>query len=60
MRYNKANSEQLAARGIEINDLCSLMLQDTDRYISDDGIHPTEEGYELLARQVAEQIRKLL
>ena len=60
IRYNKANADQLAARGIKINDLCALVLEDTDRYISDDGIHPSAEGYELLARQVAEQIKALL
>lgn len=60
LRYNDANSAQLSARGIVINDLCSLMLRDTDRYISEDGIHPSAEGYELLADQVASKIRELL
>ncbi len=32
----------------------------TDEYIGDDGIHPTEAGYEALARQVAAKIRELL
>ena len=31
-----------------------------ETYIGDDGIHPTEAGYEALARQVAAKIRELL
>ena len=60
LRYNEANSRQLSGRGIMINDLCSRVLEDTDRYICDDGIHPTEEGCEMLAQAVAASIKKLL
>ena len=46
--------------GIRVNDLCGLLMQDLDRYISEDGIHPSAEGYELLARQVASEILTVL
>ncbi|MBR3415733.1 MAG: SGNH/GDSL hydrolase family protein [Clostridia bacterium] len=59
-RYNAANSKMLRGRGIVINDLYSVIAGRTDEYISDDGIHPTEAGYEALARQVAAKIRELL
>lgn len=60
IRYNKANAEQLSRRGIKINDLCSLILEDPDRYICEDGVHPSAEGCELLAQQVAREINEML
>ena len=59
-RYNEACSKMLSERGIVINDLYSVIAGRTDEYIGDDGIHPTEAGYEALARQVAAKIRELL
>lgn len=55
-RYNRENVLQLAARGVAIDDHHSAIAQDTARYISADGIHPSEDGYELLARLTAESI----
>ena len=60
MRYNTAATAMMRELGIRVNDLCGLMMQDLDRYISDDGIHASAEGYELLARQVATEIQALL
>lgn len=59
--YNKTACEILSAKGnVLINDLYSLVLPRLDDYICDDGVHPTPEGAEALAAQVAEHIRRLL
>ena len=58
--YNKACAEMLSARGIKINDLYSVIAADTDRYLCEDGIHPSAEGTEALAQKVADEIKKLL
>ena len=60
MRYNTAATAMMSELGVHVNDLCGLMMQDLDRYISQDGIHASAEGYELLARQVAAEIQALL
>ena len=60
LRYNEANSKMLSERGIVINDLCSLMLEDLDKYICEDGVHATELGYDVLAHKVACAIKELL
>ena len=60
MRYNAAATVMMKEEGIRVNDLCGLLMQDLDRYISEDGIHPSAEGYELLARQVASEILTVL
>lgn len=59
-RYNDACAKMLSGRGIRINDLYSLVNADTDRYLCEDGIHPSAEGVEALARRVADEIKKLL
>ena len=58
--YNKACAEMLSARGIKINDLYSVIAADTDRYLCEDGIHPSVQGTEALAQKVAHEIKKLL
>lgn len=70
-RYNEAVSEMFRTQsirsqktgsyiGVRINDLYSAVAGDTDRYISEDGIHPTEEGYDVLAEAVALKIKSCL
>lgn len=59
-RYNAAAEAEMAKMGIPVNDLHSVIMADPEKYISGDGIHPTEEGYRLLAKQVAEKIEALL
>jgi len=59
-RYNEACSKMMRERGIVVNDLYSLIVNDTDKYISDDGIHPNGDGYEVLAQKVAAEIKKML
>ena len=58
--YNKACAEMLSARGIKINDLYSVIASDPDRYLCDDGIHPSAEGTEALAQKVAEYLAYLV
>lgn len=58
--YNQRAEAEMADLGIEINDFYSAIIEDTDRYISEDGCHPTPEGYELLARLTAEAIEAML
>ncbi len=60
LRYNAAVSELMKHEGVRVNDLCALMLKDPEAYISEDGIHASAEGNELLAQQVAAAIRTLL
>lgn len=59
-RYNEAAAKMMESRGIRVNDLYSAVAGDTDKYISDDGVHPTPEGYEVLAQKVAAEIKALL
>lgn len=60
VRYNEATAKMMEERGIRVNDLYSVLAPDTDRFISGDGIHPTDEGYEALAQKVAAEIKALL
>ena len=58
--YNEACAKMLSARKVRINDLYSVIAEDPDRYLSDDGIHPSADGIEHLAQKVACEIKKLL
>ncbi|MBE6598606.1 MAG: SGNH/GDSL hydrolase family protein [Ruminococcaceae bacterium] len=58
--YNGILSSYLITQGVTINDLNSLIGADTDRFITDDGIHLTPEGEEAAAEQVASVIRARL
>ncbi len=60
VRYNEAAIKLMTERGIKIDDLYSEIIVDTDRYISEDGVHPTAEGIEVLAQKVANSIREML
>ena len=56
--YNRILVPKLKKMGIVINDLNSLVKQDTERYIrSDDMIHLTNEGIDLCAKQVVKYIK---
>lgn len=59
-RFNAVVVEQFKARGVRINDLNALLDADIYRYISEDNIHLSEEGIELCAAQVAQNIRDII
>ena len=60
IEYNNAVCPLLSDMGIVINDLHSLVYPDIDKYIrEDDKIHLTDEGIELCADKVAENVRKV-
>jgi len=58
--YNARAEAEMADLGIDVNDLFTPILADTDKYISADGCHPTPEGYELLAQLTAAKIQAYL
>lgn len=55
-KYNALIVPILKKKGIIINDLYSLIAVDPDKYISDDHIHMTAAGNEVLSNQVAKAI----
>ena len=57
-RFNSIIVPKLEEKGIIINDLNSLLINDIEKYICSDMIHLTDEGTELCAKQVAEYITK--
>ncbi|MBR6748385.1 MAG: SGNH/GDSL hydrolase family protein [Clostridia bacterium] len=58
MRYNAAAREVMRGAGIPVNDLWQVIAGREETLLrTDDMIHPTEEGIELLAEQIAETIR---
>ena len=57
MEYNKAALEAFKDEDIIINDLFSLMYPEKEKYLSEDLIHPNEDGVKLLATAVADQIK---
>lgn len=57
MRYNDAVVNAFANEGVIINDLFSLIYEDREKYISDDMIHPNEEGRIVLTKAVADAVR---
>ncbi len=59
-RYNDAAKKMYEENGVKINDLYAAVADNTDLYISDDGIHPSPAGYEVLAQQTAKIIRAQL
>ncbi len=59
-RYNEAARKMYEENGVTINDLYAAVADNTDLYISDDGIHPSAAGYEVLAQQTAKIIREQL
>ena len=59
IKYNKAIVPELIKKGVIINDLHPLIYKDTDRLVSDDLIHLSEEGVALCADAIAETIRRV-
>ncbi len=57
VRYNALVVPKLQEKGIIINDLHSLVAEDTEKYICDDLVHLTEEGAKVCAEQVAKVIK---
>lgn len=58
--YNKKAEAVMAEMGIPVNDMYSAILADTEKYIGEDGIHPTPDGCELLAQMTAARIEEML
>ena len=58
-RYNAAAEEVMAQMNIPVNDFYSAIIADTEKYICSDGVHMTDEGYDLLAKMTAEKILEM-
>lgn len=58
-QYNKAAVELMQRLGIEVNDLYSLIIADTDNLICEDLIHPSEKGIDILSDAVCAKIRSV-
>ena len=58
IRYNNVICENLKNEDIIVDDLFSLMYSNKEKYLSNDMIHPNEEGVVLLGTAVANCIRK--
>lgn len=56
-RYNEHALKLMRNKGIEVDDLWSVVYPHIGEYICDDLIHPTETGKEVLGRVVANVIR---
>ena len=57
IRYNRAVLEAFKEEAIVINDLHKIMYQEKDRLLSEDMIHPNEEGIKRLGAAVASMIK---
>lgn len=58
INYNKAVLDAFKDEDIVINDLFSKMYPERNLYLSDDMIHPNEEGIKILGTQVADAIKE--
>lgn len=56
--YNKVVVKVFKGEDIFVNDLFSAMYPDKEKYLSDDMIHPNDDGVRLLGGLVANAIRK--
>ena len=54
--YNRAVTAQLSKYGVKINDLHSCIYTNIKKYISEDMVHLTDEGVQLVAKCVANNI----
>lgn len=59
-RYNRAATALMKRRGVRVNDLNSVIAADPERLLSEDGIHPSDEGYSALAQKVVSEIKAFL
>ena len=55
--YNAAAVELMKQENIPVNDLFAQMYPDKEKYLSEDMIHPNEEGVKFLGNAVAQAIR---
>lgn len=60
VRYNAAAEAVMKEMGVPVNDMYTAINADVEKYISDDGIHPTPEGYDLLAHMVVDRILEMI
>lgn len=58
--FNRAAVEILRPMGVIINDLNAVISEDMDKYLLEDHVHPTQEGVEVCATHIEEQIRSVL
>lgn len=56
--YNNAILKEFGDKNIIINDLFSAMYPQKEKYLSDDMIHPNDEGVKFLGELVATAIKK--
>lgn len=56
--YNRAVLDAFKDENIVINDLHALIYPDREKYISDDMIHPNEDGINVLGERVANVIKQ--
>jgi len=60
-RYNETALPILEKHGVALNDLHAFVTREgAEKLIDADGIHYTAEGYRLLGKKVADEIKKLL
>lgn len=57
IRYNRAVLEAFKEEAIVINDLHKIIYQEKERLLSEDMIHPNEEGIKRLGAAVASMIK---
>ena len=55
--YNQSVLQAYKNENVRVNDLFSLMYPEKERYLSEDMIHPNEDGVQLLAKAVANAVR---
>ena len=56
--YNRAVIELFNGEDVVVNDLYSLIYPEKEKYLSEDMIHPNEDGVKLLGTAVADAIKK--
>lgn len=57
IEYNKRVIEAFSDENIEINDLFSIIYPKMEKYLSDDMVHPNDEGVEILSNAVCDKIK---
>ena len=57
--YNEELLRALADKVDAVNDLYSVIAENINEYISDDFLHPSQSGVEVLAQQVAKSIKEV-
>ncbi len=61
LAYNSSAAQIAAEMGVQVNDLYGFVTDaGTQRIVSDDGVHFTDEGKSLLGEAVAEYINGVL